>query len=133
VNALVAVRLLDSLKQRLLVCSPDELRVLDVLLKRLELGRERYGLLDLSKPRNWKKEKAEEDLDSAIYEAADILSKEDELRERAECEAADDFAEKSPVEFSLREFTTAAKSCACPPDCAIRNFCNCRCHGGAAR
>jgi hypothetical protein len=104
-NAVAAIRLLDSLKHRLLECSPDELRVIDVLLKRLELGRERYGFLDLSKPRNWKREKAEEDLDSAIYEAADVLSQEDDaLRERAECEAADEFAAKSPVEFGLNEF-----------------------------
>jgi hypothetical protein len=103
-DALAAVRLLDSLKQRLLLCSPDELRVLDVLLKRLELGRERYGLLDLSKPRNWKREKAEEDLDSAIYEAADILSKEDELRESEECEDADEAHAQDPVGFGLNEF-----------------------------
>lgn len=106
-NAVEAIRLLDSLKQRLLLCSPDELRVIDVLLKRLELGRERYGLLDLSKPRDWKREKAEEDLDSAIYDAADVLTREDAVRERAECEAADTRAKTDPVGFGLEELANA--------------------------
>jgi hypothetical protein len=104
VNAVAAIRLLDSLKQRLLDCSPDELRVLDVLLKRLELGRERYGFLDLSKPRNWKLERAEELVDAAIYDACDVIAKDDERREREECEAADELAHAHPVEFGLNEF-----------------------------
>lgn len=59
------------------MCSHDELRVLDVILVRLELGRERYGLLDLAVPRDWERERAEELADAAIYEAARVLTDRD--------------------------------------------------------
>lgn len=100
VNAVAAIRLLDSLKQRLCQCSEDELAVVDILLARLELGRERYGFLDLSKPRDWDREEAEEWLDAAIYRACKTVAQ----REREQCEAADKFAANSPVEFGLNEF-----------------------------
>lgn len=88
---------------RLLRCNLDELRVIDVLLSRLELGRERYGYLDLSKARDWDLEEAEELLDARIYRACALLQRRDEDRERLECEAADEFAREQPVEFGLRE------------------------------
>lgn len=58
-----------SLRARLLSCNHDELRVLDSLLERLELGRDRYGHLDLAKARDWDRELAEELLDVAVYRA----------------------------------------------------------------
>ena len=106
-TAVDAIRLLDSLKQRLLSCSVDEIRVVDVFLKRLEMGRKEYGPLDLSKPRDWRLEKAQERFDGEFYEACDVLVKEDERRQRAECEAADKFARENPTEFGLRELARA--------------------------
>ena len=69
------IRLRDEIANRLSFCSLDELRVLDVLLGRLELGRERYGHLDLTKPRDWNREEAEEYADAAIYRACGVLAK----------------------------------------------------------
>lgn len=58
---------------RLLLCNVDELRVLDQVLVRLEIGRHRYGHLDLAKSRDWDKEEAEELLDARIYRACQVL------------------------------------------------------------
>ena len=66
-----------KLKKRLELCSYDELRVVDVILARLELGRQRYGALDLSQPRDWAKERAEELLDAHVYAACELISKQD--------------------------------------------------------
>ena len=51
-------------------CSPDELRVLLAVAQRLELGRVRYGSLDLSSDgRDWSRELSEELVDAVIYAA----------------------------------------------------------------
>jgi hypothetical protein len=97
--------LVRTLAVRLRLCSEDELRVLDILLRRLELGRERYGYLDLSKPRDWKLEGAEEILDFAIYEACDIQVKRDAARERLRAEAAAELA-RPATEDALVHITT---------------------------
>ena len=56
----------------------DELRVLAVLARRLEVGRNRYGYLDLSSDkRDFKRERAEEYVDAAIYDACDVLEQHD--------------------------------------------------------
>lgn len=90
--------------------------MLDVLLARLEVGRERYGYLDLAKPRDWQRERAEELVDAAIYNACDLLSKGDaeDQRERQDCEAADALARTAPVEFGLRELERATRDSAEP-------------------
>jgi len=62
------------------------MRVLDRVLHRLEVGRERYGLLDLSKPRDWRRERFEERLDALVYDACEELAIEDQ--HRAELRAA---------------------------------------------
>lgn len=62
-----------TIAARLLLCNVDELRVLDVLLGRLELGRDRYGFLDLEKARDWEREEAEEHADAAVYRACKVL------------------------------------------------------------
>jgi hypothetical protein len=68
-----------TIAARLLVCNIDELRVLDVLLGRLELGRDRYGYLDLARSRDWEREEAEEHADAAVYRACKVLAdREDE-------------------------------------------------------
>jgi hypothetical protein len=82
--------LLASLAGRLPAASHDELRVIDRVLGRLELGRDRYGLLDLAKPRDWRRERFEERLDALVYDACEELAIEDqaraELREAARVE-----------------------------------------------
>lgn len=65
-----------DLRLRLELCSLDELRVIGVLLARLELGRQRYGYLDLARDRrDFKRERAEEYVDLAIYDACDELDR----------------------------------------------------------
>jgi len=58
--------------------SHDELRVLERVLRRLELGRERYGALNLSKPRDWRIELADELLDAVVYDTMDTIRAEDQ-------------------------------------------------------
>lgn len=53
----------------------DELRVVQAIVQRLAIGRQRYGALDLSKPRDWQREAAEEAADLIIYRAAGELAK----------------------------------------------------------
>lgn len=79
-----------SIEVRLSLCNEDELRVVDVVLGRLETGRDRYGFLDLSKARDWDAEEAEELLDARIYRACDVLKRRDEKLKRLRCEAADE-------------------------------------------
>ncbi len=55
-----------DLGRRLALGNLDELRVVDRVLQRLEIGRERYGHLDLSKPRNWRKERLEDALNELV-------------------------------------------------------------------
>ena len=47
----------------------DEIRILDGILLRLEIGRQRYGALDLSRPRDWQVEADQEAIDLAVYQA----------------------------------------------------------------
>ena len=87
-----AVGLRRDVGRRLGLANHDELRIVDRVLQRLEVGRERYGYLDLSRPRNWRKERFEERLDALVYDVAEELAAEDveraELREDARCELA---------------------------------------------
>lgn len=57
-----------DIARRLQLASLDEVRVLDRLLVRIELGRERYGRLDLAKPRDWRRELGDELLDAVVYD-----------------------------------------------------------------
>lgn len=70
-----------TVSARLLSCSLDELRVMDFVLGRLEVGRDRYGLLDLGDPRrrslNYKRERAEEVADAIVYTAFDAIIEHD--------------------------------------------------------
>jgi len=82
--------LIRDLARRLQLAAHDELRVIDRILTRLEIGRERYGELDLSRPRDWRREHREELLDALVYDVAEELAREDqeraELREAARVE-----------------------------------------------
>lgn len=87
--------LVADLTRRLALASHDELRVIDRVLQRLELGRERYGLLVLARDRrDWRREQREELLDAMIYDVADELRGEDlaiaNLREAARAEMVGD-------------------------------------------
>jgi hypothetical protein len=66
-----------GLALRLHRCSLDEARVVDRVLARLEIGRERYGELDLAKPRDWRRERFEERLDALVYDVCEELAAED--------------------------------------------------------
>jgi hypothetical protein len=85
VNSALDVRgaaLRRDIARRLCLCNLDENRVLDRVLQRLEVGRERYGHLDLSAPRNWRKERFEERLDALVYDVAEELAAEDVERDQ---------------------------------------------------
>lgn len=79
-----------DLARRQQLASHDELRVLDRVLQRLELGRERYGLLDLRVPRDWDRERGEELLDAVIYDVMGDLAAEDRDREQLREAARDE-------------------------------------------
>ncbi|MGN6107087.1 MAG: hypothetical protein ACTHU0_18415 [Kofleriaceae bacterium] len=79
--------LLVELARRLALANRDERRVIDAILGRLELGRSLYGHLDLSKPRDWEREAAEEVIDERFYRACDLIQRQD--RERAAAAAAE--------------------------------------------
>ena len=72
-DAMRAAALRRDMGRRHELCNLDELRVLDLQLTRLELGREQYGHLDLARPRDWAKEESEEQVDAAFYRACAIL------------------------------------------------------------
>lgn len=71
----------------------DELRILDRVQQRLIIGLERYGHLDLSKPRDWRKERFEERLDALVYDVAEELAAEDVAREPLRAAAGRELAE----------------------------------------
>lgn len=81
-QAVRAVGLRRDLGRRCALANLDELRIVDRVLERLELGREHYGHLDLSRPRNWRKERFEERLDALVYDVAEELAAEDVERAR---------------------------------------------------
>ncbi len=57
----------------------QELDVLELLIERLKIGRDRYGPLDVDAARNWPAEKLDEALDRALYTVFEDMR---ELRER---------------------------------------------------
>lgn len=72
-----------SLAERLQHCSYDELRVIDRVLAGIELGREQYGPLDLSRDtRLFRREGAMELRDYLFYAAAHEVAIDDADRER---------------------------------------------------
>lgn len=59
----------------------DELRVAELVVQRLALGQERYGLLDIARDRrDWRKEALEEHIDAVIYTAIQGVKDGDELQ-----------------------------------------------------
>jgi hypothetical protein len=78
VQRLALVRVLSS---RLPALELDALRLLDHIVTRLELGRQRYGDLDLAAPRDWGKELGEELVDALVYHTARELAAQDMARE----------------------------------------------------
>lgn len=82
-----------GLARRLSLASLDEIRVVDRILVRLELGRERYGPLDIAKPREWRRELGEELLDAVIYDTIETIRAEDVAHEDLRGHAAEELAE----------------------------------------
>ncbi len=72
-RAVRAAALRRDLRRRFALANLDELLVIELLWQRLELGRERYGHLDLAKARDWSREESEELLDARIYQACAVL------------------------------------------------------------
>lgn len=61
---------MNDLLETLRRLGPDELRVLHILARRLLVGQERYGRLDVARDqRDWRRERAEEVHDLLIYSA----------------------------------------------------------------
>jgi hypothetical protein len=89
--------LIWDIGRRLQLASPDEVRVIDRVLQRLELGRDRYGALDLSRPREWRRELREELLDALVYDVGEELAAEDlelaQLRADATAETSSEGAQ----------------------------------------
>lgn len=53
----------------------DELRVLVLIAKRLQMGAKQYGILNVAcDPRDWAKEAGEEFLDATVYLAAAAIA-----------------------------------------------------------
>lgn len=75
--------LFDDLVARLARAPRDERRVIERVLARLEVGRQRYGALDLAKPRDWRRERFEERIDALVYDVAEELALEDSAIARA--------------------------------------------------
>lgn len=75
-----------ALQRRQSSMNLDELRVVERITERLELGRVRYGELDLRQPRPWRRELREELLDALIYDAAEELHAEDLAQAREQPE-----------------------------------------------
>lgn len=97
--------LLASLAARHQALELDALRVIDRITARLELGRERHGVLDLAAPRDWRRERFEERLDALIYDVCEELALEDrargELHEQARVEMLGEFApDRQPTRIS---------------------------------
>ncbi len=92
-----------SIVARLEAAGADEIRVMDYLLTRLELGRERYGALDFAnRPHDWQEEERQEHADAAVYRACAEIVRLD--RDRADLRAA---AAKELVEAGLLELRDA--------------------------
>jgi hypothetical protein len=69
--------LVADLGRRLAMRNLDELRVIDALLVRVEKGAAHYGPLDLSRPRDWQRERSEELLDALVYDVMGQLAARD--------------------------------------------------------
>lgn len=79
-RAIRAAAMRRDLARRMELGNLDELLVLDQHWLRIELGRDRYGLLDLRASRDWEREELEEHLDAATYRAcARVQARELEL------------------------------------------------------
>jgi len=85
--------LASDLSRRLQLASRDELRVIDRLFARLELGRDRYGKLDITRPREWRRELGEELLDAVIYDTIETIAAEDAQHEELQIAASKEIAE----------------------------------------
>ena len=86
--------LLHRLSARLDAMEDDALAVMDYIAARLEVGRDRYGGLDLSTPRDWAEEERQEHADAVVYRAAAEIVR---LRKR-----------QDPVAIGLRELAENA-------------------------
>jgi hypothetical protein len=119
------IALARSLASRLACLGLDEIRLIDHVVTRLELGRERYGELDLSAPRDWGKELGEELVDALVYQAARELAAQDLARASVrEAARAEMLGDQRPPRGTLTQaararFDAVVASFAPAPDLAI--------------
>ncbi len=77
-----AASLRRDLRRRFLLANLDELLVIELLWQRLELGRKRYGPLDiLARTIDWDEEELEEILDARIYRALAVVQRHERAME----------------------------------------------------
>jgi len=100
----------QDLVRRLALASFDERRVVERILARLELGRQRYGELDISKPREWRRELSEELLDAVIYDTIEAIRAEDAARAEEQTRAAAELAELRAWEERDRKTVASRES-----------------------
>jgi hypothetical protein len=75
-SAVIRHELRTSVVSSMLDLDIDELRVLNVIAKRLVLGKGQYGALDIDRdPRDWHRELSEELADAMVYLACAELRK----------------------------------------------------------
>jgi hypothetical protein len=102
--------LLQDLVRRLALAGRDERRVMERLLARLELGRRRYGELDIAAPRNWRRDFGEELLDALIYDTIEELRQEDAAHDQEQARAAAELAELRAWEERDRRTVVSGES-----------------------
>jgi hypothetical protein len=103
--------LYQDLVRRLAPASRDELRIVERVLARLEIGRQRYGLLDLSADRrDWRRERFEERLDALVYDVAGELAEEDAAHASQQSAAAAELAELRAWEERDRQTVVSSVS-----------------------
>lgn len=83
-----------DLARRLMLASHDELRVVDRIFMRLELGRERYGQLAIgADDRDWRRERSDELLDAVVYDTIEQIRADDLAHANLQAAAAEELAE----------------------------------------
>lgn len=87
----------SALRQLLPLFNLDELRVLEFDALRLLKGRETYGPLDLSAPRDWNHAEFEELVDARLYRTFAIIQAQDAQRAQLHADVAAEIAAAVPI------------------------------------
>lgn len=105
--SLVRLALIRDLARRFHLASLDELRVIDRIFLRLELGRDRYRPLDIATDkRDWRREFADELLDAVVYDTIETIRASDAEHEKLRSDVA---AELELERWRREDRTTISK------------------------